>query len=579
MESLARSFVDRVRSSLSKTKDLSRLADWMCNTTRHPKLISKPWSFKEHEFQIDIVNDSCNDQVVKKCAQVGLSEVAVRLTLGLIDIHPNSTAIYTLPTAGFATTFAKSRFDPVITDAPELREKVDKDTNSTSLKKIGGSFLHIRGTYTQTSAISVPADILVHDEIDFSDQTTLSSFTSRLGHVKEEDIIRRRFSTPTVSGYGVSLLFEDSTQCYYAVKCQHCETWQIPLFDRDAVLPGYDRKILELEREDLTDHRYRFNDAYLKCPGCDKELTVQNLADKDRRQWVAAHPGKNRSGYQVQPFDVPTVNPVSRTLRSIDDFRRKADWVNFKVGKDYQDADTSFVKVAVDRAFCLKWVEPRPLASNSTVIGIDVGKTSWISVCRPNELKGLDVIHYERVKLTSKEVLPDRAKELFDWFGCQMLVIDAGPEWTQALGVIEKLPANKAYACYYKGRSTSKMSFVEPDEEERVVKVDRSAIISDAAKKANTGVHRFARCADEETYKAHLDNLKKVIKPNSKGQDTEVWVNNGPDHYGHSLFFASAASELLSYRPKTVVIPALPMPVKARVGGLRERGVSYHDER
>ena len=208
MSSLARSFIERVRAGLSGGVDLSRLSQWICRNTRHQKYPDRHWNFKEHEFQIGIVNDSSNDMVVKKCSQVGLSEVSVRSTLGMIDIKPNSTAIYTLPTGGFATTFVKSRFDPVITDSPELRQKMDPETDNTSLKRIGGSFLYIRGTFTQTAAISVPADILIHDEVDFSDPLTLTSFTSRLGHVKEEDVIRRRFSTPTVSGFGVSLPFE-----------------------------------------------------------------------------------------------------------------------------------------------------------------------------------------------------------------------------------------------------------------------------------------------------------------------------------------------------------------------------------
>ena len=572
MHSLARSFFDRVRVGLSQGLDLSRMSEWICRNTRHPKYNDRDWSFAEHEFQIEIVNDSANDMVVKKCSQVGLSEVAVRLTLGLIDIKANSAAIYTLPTGGFATMFVKSRFDPVIEASPVLKQKVDPDTDNTSIKRIGTSFLYIRGTYNQTAAISVPADILVHDEVDFSDQLTLSSFTSRLGHVKEEDIIRRRFSTPTVSGYGVSELFDDSTQAWYAVKCDCCGTWQIPNFVRDVVIPGFSGSIMkDLEKEDLSDPRYDFDNSYLACPGCKKELTVANLADPTKRQWVKAYPGKERAGYQVQPFDVPTINPVRRTLRYLRDFDRKADWVNFKVGQDYQDAETSFVKEAVDRAFCLRQVEPHAGAASHCVIGIDVGKTSWISVAVPNELNGLDVIHYERVKVTSPEALPTRAAEIFAWYGAVMLVVDAGPEWSQALAIIEALPADKAFACYYTRANRPKLAMVEVDEENHVVTADRTGIISAAAKGVNNGQIRFAKASDMDTYKSHLDNLKKVTRQDASGKEVDSWVNNGPDHYGHSLFFASVAFNLLSYKPKTIVVPALPLPGKAKFKGLEER--------
>lgn len=577
MDSLARSFLDRIYSGLQQVRDLSKLAEWITHNTRHPKDASKPWSFAEHEFQIGIVNDSANDLVVRKCAQVGLSELSVRMTLGLIDIHPSSTVIYTLPTDGFASMFAKSRIDPVIAESPSLNERLDKEIDNTSLKKLGDSFIYIRGTFTQTAAISVPADILIHDEIDFSDQTTLTSFTSRLGHVKEEDIIRRRFSTPTVSGYGVSQLFAESSQNWYAVKCRHCGTWQVPKFEFDVVIPGYDGKILELEREDITDPRCRVDQAMLLCPGCRGELTTENLADPKRRQWVKTYSDRERSGYQVQPFDLPAINPPKRTLRALLDFDRKADWVNFKIGRDYQDAETSFIAEAVKRGFCLEWIQPRPGAANNTVIGVDVGKISWLVVARQNEHAGLDVIHYERVKLISKETLPARVRQLSEWYGALMTVIDAGPEWTQALAVIDKLPPNKAYACYYRARSKTVMSFIEPNEETQVVIVDRTALITDTAKRVNEGTHRFAKNADARTFQEHLDNLKKVRNLNSKGQDTEVWVNHGPDHYAHALFFACAAENLLDYRGKIIVIPALPLPAKTRIGGLEPAGISYHD--
>lgn len=566
MNSLARSFVERVKAGLSQTRNLSQLSKWVERNTRHPKDASRNWSFKEHEFQISILDDSANDQVVKKCAQVGLSEVSLRMALGLIDIFPKSTAIYTLPTASFASSFVKTRFDPVIQDSPELRSRLDSEVDNTGLKRIGGSFLYIRGTYSKSAAISVPADILIHDEVDFSNPEVLSSFTSRLGHVKEEDIIKRRFSTPTISGYGVSTLFDDSTQNWYACKCSRCETWQVPTFVDHVVLPGFDRRVVELEKEDLTDPRFKVDEAYLSCPRCKKELTVANLADPARRQWVAAKPGAVRSGYQIQPFDVPTINTVPRIIKGINDYDRKADWVNFRIGQDYQDADTSFLSSAVDKSFCLEWVQPIPGAAHGCVMGIDVGKTSWIVIGRANEFKGLDVIHYERIKLITKEKLPERAGLLARYYGVVMCVIDAAPEWTQAVGVMDELESGRAYASYYSEQRKPKMMFVEPDEETRVVSVDRSGIIGDVASKVNNMACRFAKAPDSKTFKTHLDNIKKITKPDNKGEVKEVWVNTGPDHYGHALFFATAANHLLNYRPKTSLVPALPLAGTAKIG-------------
>lgn len=566
MHSLARSFLERVRSGLSQTRNLSQLAEWVTNNTRNPKDPSKNWSFADHEFQVDILNDSTNDLVVKKCAQVGLSEVSIRMALGLIDIFPRSTAIYTLPTGGFATNFVKTRIDPVIEDSPEMRARLDSEVDNTGLKRIGGSYLYIRGTFSKNAAISVPADILIHDEVDFSNQEVLSSYTSRLGHVKEEDIVRRRFSTPTIAGYGVSELFEHSTQNWYAVKCHRCSTWQVPTFLADTVLPGFDRRMVDLEKEDLSDPRVRVNEAYLACPRCRKELSTANLADPACRQWVAARPDEIRAGYQVQPFDVPTINTIPRIIKGIRDYDKKPDWVNFRVGQDYQDADTSFLSAAVKNAICLPWAQPVAGAANGTVMGIDVGKTSWIVIGQANELGGLDLIHYERVRLSNKEVLPARALELTGYFGVGMTVIDAAPEWTQAVAVMDALPSGRAFASYYSDQRKPKMSLVDPDEESRLVTVDRTGVIGQCASQVNGGKVRIAKAPDATTFSVHLDNIKRISKFDSKGENREVWVNTGPDHYGHALFFATAASLLLNYRPKAALVPGLPLAGTARIG-------------
>ena len=584
MDSLARGFLDRIRAGITAKRDLSFLSEWVIRNTRHPKDSSKPWSFFEHEFQLGILNDPTNDQVVKKCAQVGMSEIAVRMALGLADIYQPITIIYTLPTATDAALFAKSRFDDAILNSPELRGKMNRDTDSASLKKIGASFLYIRGTFSQKAAISIPASILVNDEVDHSDPVTLSSFTSRLGHEKEGDIIRRRFSTPTVSGYGVSELFDGSTQNWRAVKCDHCHSWQIPKFLDDVIIPGYSQQIMKLEKEDLQDHRFNIRGAYLSCPGCHGRLTINNLLDPVKRQWVEAKPGAERSGFQVQPFDVPTINTVPRTLRAMTHYKRKADWINFAVGQDFQDSETSFVAEAVKKAHCLDWIQPRLAAARGTVIGVDVGKTSWILVARENDRRGLDVLHYERIKLVDEEALPARAEELFRWYGTVMLVVDAGPEWTQALSIISRLPEGKAYACYYKTPAKPTLTFTDVDEDAKVVTADRTAIITDTAKKVNGGMTRFCRCPDQPTMEAHLDVMKRVTRPNAKGNDQNIWVNTGnkPDHFAHALFFASIANNLLSFKPKSIVIPALPMPGKVKIGGKTDLikvqvARSYHD--
>ena len=105
----ASTFFERIKVASGQTRDLSRMAEWLCEHTRHPKNNKKPWSFANHEMQTDIANEARHHVKVRKCSQVGLSELAVRLALGMLSIFPGSTAIYTLPTAKYAGKFSKSR--------------------------------------------------------------------------------------------------------------------------------------------------------------------------------------------------------------------------------------------------------------------------------------------------------------------------------------------------------------------------------------------------------------------------------------------------------------------------------------
>ncbi len=75
----ARQFIDRVKAGISNSVDLTGMSGWLEQNTSHPKLLNTPWSFEHHEMQKGIVNDPRHHVVVRKCSQVGLSEVSNRI--------------------------------------------------------------------------------------------------------------------------------------------------------------------------------------------------------------------------------------------------------------------------------------------------------------------------------------------------------------------------------------------------------------------------------------------------------------------------------------------------------------------
>ena len=110
-------FRARVADRLLQGAAITRIPEWLCKNTF---IKSSPFSFKDHEFQIEIAGDTALDLVCMKCAQVGLSELQARITLALMALKTGFTAIYVLPTQGFAQKFAKGRFDPIIVQSEKL---------------------------------------------------------------------------------------------------------------------------------------------------------------------------------------------------------------------------------------------------------------------------------------------------------------------------------------------------------------------------------------------------------------------------------------------------------------------------
>lgn len=560
----ARAFRDRLQLATSQTKDLKYLSTWLAENTQDPRDPSRPWSFKDHEFQMQILDDPSPEVDVMKCSQVGLSEVSLRMALASLAILQNTTGIYTLPSSKFASKFTKSRMDPCIEASKTLSSMVPSRGDSTELKRIGRSFLYISGTFGASSAISVPADILFQDEVDFSNLSVLSNYSSRLGHAKGGGI-KRRFSTPTVSGYGISEGFERSSKARYHIKHYRCGKWVAPNFLEHVIIPGFNGTLENFDKEDLENPNYLIDSAYLYCPECTNPITLENLCDVAARQWIHEFTNRTRHGYHVVPFDVPSINTVPVTLRSIKDYTRKADWVNFKLGSPYEDAETSFLEEALRRAASVTPVQPES-GSAGTVVGIDVGKTSWLTVGRPVG-ESIATIYAERIKQTGDGYLLRRSLELIRAFGALKVVVDAGPDISFPLSLIDACPPGMVWACEYKKTTAAALSNFKFRAKDQIVEAARTGCLDDLAKKANAGLLLLpvSGFSEHETIHKHLRAMKRVSRESpSTGEKITVWHSTGPDHFAHSLNYMSIAAHMLTVQVAGVV-PSVPLAATVKM--------------
>ena len=555
----AKALLDRVRMSAREVRDLSGMSNWVIENTTDPKDTTAQWGFVGHECQIAIVNEDRPKASIKKCSQVGLSEIAVRLTIGLLNVLPNSTAIYTLPTSKFASKFSKARIDPVINNSKTLKPLVPAATNSSELKLIDNSFLYISGSFGQTSAISVPADILIRDEVDFSNQKALSTFASRLGHA-EGGGITRDFSTPTVAGYGISAAYDKSSKGRYAVLHDRCGQWVWPQFLEDVIVPGFDNDMKLFESADLENYTYRSDEAFINCPHCRNKITEVNLADPSKRQWIHEYPDKQHAGYQVMPYDVIRVNPISKTLWQMADYERRADWVNFKLGESFEDAETSFMKDMVE-----KYAVAMAESGMNCIMGMDVGKTSHLLIGKRGGSGKVDVIHAERIKQSGEDYLHTRVMELIKKFGVVKMVVDSMPDFTTAMQLIEANPVGRVFGAYYVKKTKTAFSNTDINDEDSIVNIHRTGSFDKAAKRVNTGAVGICRSGETSEIIKQLGNIKRISTTNNDGEQVNTWVKTGPEHYAHALNYLLIADSLCDHLASTGVTASLPNIAKAKM--------------
>ena len=282
MSNIVNNHLNRLKTAVLKKHSASSIAKWITENTTYA---GQPYSYADHEYQETILSDTSLEVNVRKCSQVGLSECSARMALALTNVISPYTVAYTLPTAHFAGTFAKTRIDPVIEGSSAMKSAIHKTADNNEVKRFGDSFLFIRGAASSNAPISIPCDHLIHDEVDFCDQEVLGQYVSRLTHSKWKRTTR--LSTPTLPNFGVDKGFQESRRHWNQCKCHHCGYWFMPDYYQHVKIPGFTGDLQEINKQTLT--RIRWEEAAVICPNCgDKPLLTP-----EHREWVCENPTEN----------------------------------------------------------------------------------------------------------------------------------------------------------------------------------------------------------------------------------------------------------------------------------------------
>jgi hypothetical protein len=547
--------VERLRAMVLSRFTAAQVPDWLI---KHTKLGGRPFSFKNHEYQEVILRDDSQEKVIIKPSQVGLSETSIRTALALANIISPYTIAYTLPTAGFASMFVKTRLDPVIATSPYARDALNTAVDNSEVKMFGESFIHFRGCAAGNAAISIPVDHLMHDEVDFSDQEVLSQYESRITHSEYKR--KTKLSTPTLPDFGIDAEFKASRRHFNMVKCNHCNHWFQPDYYKHVRVPGFLGDLREVNKSHLP--RIRWQEAALHCPDCGGVPSLQ----PEFREFVCENPTENHvaAGYQVSPFDAPNIITCASLVKTSTNYKRPQDFVNFGLGLAMEDKDATFTREELEALFVR--VEGR---APTFVMGLDLGITSHLMVAAVGEDESMLVVHAEKVPVGA---LRTRIPELSLQWNVSVIVSDSQP-YTETIIAMQANMPNLFGAVYIRSKAVEiyNVKMQEEDEKKGKELVRQVNINRDKAFDAYMGAVRGGMVAFQDTperqdiVQHHLDMKRGKIFDDSN-EIAYTWKKSalGNDHYHHAALYTYIASKLKgtahvssisSFAVRTILLP------------------------
>ena len=514
----------------------------------------RPYSYKDHEYQEAIIGDVSQETVTQKCSQIGASEAELRKALALVNVIQPYTVCYTLPTAKFASTFMKTRIDPVIRGSKSMRESIQVVNDNQEIKQFGDSFLYLKGAASTNAPISIPVDHLMHDEVDFCDQTVLGQYISRLTHSKWKRI--DRFSTPTLPNFGINKFFRESRRHYLMAKCHHCNHWFNPDYFENVKIPGFTGDLQSVTKGMLSTLKWK--DAALHCPKCGLIPSLQ----WEQREWVCENPTENfvAAGRQVSPFDAPNIITCSDLIKASTGYDRHQDFVNFNLGLPAEDRESTLSYSDLLQSF--HYFDAS--ADFMYVMGVDVGSTYHFFVAGINGMGDMFNVHRESCGMGAAR---EKYWELKKRFHVVCTVMDSMPH-AETVMALQDMDNNLYAAVYTKSKGMLTYSVVMRDDESdagkkyvRQVNINRSRAFDGYMEAIRSRAIHFLDGDDKELVITHHRSMKRVKTYDAEsGELAFSWQKtDGNDHYHHASLYCWIAGQIRGVERPSVRLPIMSM--------------------
>lgn len=530
--------IRRVKDAVRNVYTLKTLSKWV---EKHIYLDGKPLDFTSiHYFQRQILDDTARINNVVKPAQIGITTVTIAFMLAALATQRRMHVIYALPSASDAQKMSTTKINPLIYASPEVLRLVNAEVNSNELKQIGENFLYIRGTKSETAALSVSADILVLDELDRCDPDTVKQFRSRLQASPHK--IVRQFSTPTIEGVGISKEAETSRRYRHFATCEHCDHTWLPTYHKDIRIPGSTIPLEEVNRHNLKDLNWR--EAHWECPNCHKDPNLH----MSRLKWVCENPLDNYEAntYYITPITAYGILTPDYLVRSSTEFNTRAEFLNQVLGETASEVNDQLTVLDIEKATTTADLD----SSSLHFFGADMGLTCTVAVGRLTLEQQLLVVHREQVPLANFEV---RRRELCSKYRCLISVHDTFP-YTDLIQRLTGYDPNAYGAIFTTSKSPEMFTVAQKDDTPkegklnlRLAKINRTAALDALLAKFKRGEVLIRSCEQDALYtKQYLDMRRTQVLDKRTQEMIFQWVksSDAEDHGFFALLYLLVACKL-----------------------------------
>lgn len=513
---------------------------------RYRMIDNRPFSLERFRPLQALYEDDHQRIVVMKPAQRGVSEWAVSLTCYALEygaqnwVHDGSKAGLNVgivfPAKADLNDFSKERLSDLKDESTHLSSMFGSDDfDALGFKKVGDSYLYLRGGYSKAGLRSFPADMIIFDEFDELNSSAVALGRRRLN----ASLVKREIdiSTPSIPGRGISAAYLSSDQRVYQSKCGNCPEWNTYDFFRDVFVNDqpYD------EWSKWSQPHVEASTVSLNCPRCSAPQSEKVRCAPGR--WISLHPEITRThGYHIPWWPFVFIDLAGLAFSAVSGEGAEVDeFYHSDLGLPHGAGEGGVTPEMIQQ---LSATLPDGLPKGpwrDTTMGVDVGSRLHYSISSVGPDGDIYLRAMDHVGTwTELDALMMR-------YQVRQAVVDGEPETHSTLDFLSRWPGRTMRSFYPTGVAALRGTLFHQKPNTQDLQINRSLAMDAVLSLISTAREHWPReFTSNPDIVAQMTSSSRVkITDEDTGQQHYEWMHVGPDHFWHAHLYNLVARRTL----------------------------------